>query len=194
MNTLGWDEERALSIEASYHKLYKESDDYVQDRLREASQQGYVEVAFGFRVRTPLLHQVVWDSGRSMPYEASGEGRTAGNALGQSYGLLNNRAAVAFFKRVWDSPYRYDILPIALIHDAIYFICKDDVRVVEWANNALIEEMSWQELPELHHDTVKLSAMLDIFWPSWDVPITIPNNILPSEIRSICDAAVEAWL
>lgn len=58
-----------------------------------------MEVAFGLRVRTPLLKQVVFGA-RGMPYEAAAEGRTAGNALGQSYGLLNNRAAVAFMKRV----------------------------------------------------------------------------------------------
>ena len=34
--------------------------------------------------------------------EASQEARTAGNALsGQSYGLLNNRAIIAFMKKVW---------------------------------------------------------------------------------------------
>jgi hypothetical protein len=57
------------------------SDQYVADRLLQASKDGYVEVAFGLRVRTPLLSQVVWGSSR-VPFEAQAEGRTAGNAMG----------------------------------------------------------------------------------------------------------------
>jgi len=187
MSNLGWSEEKAKRIEANYHELYKVSDEYVAQRLEQASKDGYVEVAFGLRVRTPLLKQVVFN-GKKMPYEAAAEGRTAGNALGQSYGLLNNRAAVEFWQRVWASPYRYDILPVALIHDAIYMLVRDDVRIVEWANRNLIECMQWQELPEIQHDTVKLGAALDLFWPDWAHPITLPNHADQATIRSLCEA------
>ena len=176
--------EKAKYVEASYHEMYKVSDQYVQSRLKQANKDGFVAVAFGLRVRTPLLKQVVW--GSRLPNEAASEARTAGNALGQSYGLLNNRAAVAFFKKVWESPYKSSILPVALIHDAIYVLIKNDVGIVEWANNNLIKEMQWQELPELHHDTVKLGAELDIYWPSWEVATTLPNNINQQEIRDLC--------
>ena len=37
----------AKEIEKGYHELYKVSDQYVQDRLKQASKDGYVEVAFG---------------------------------------------------------------------------------------------------------------------------------------------------
>lgn len=185
MTNLGWSEEKAKSVEANYHELYKVSDQYVQDRLAQASKDGYVEVAFGLRVRTPLLAQVMWGTSR-VPYEAQAEGRTAGNALGQSYGLLNNRAAVAFMKKVWDSPYRYDIKPVALIHDAIYLVIKDDLHVVDWVNRHLIQEMRWQELPEIQHDTVKLGAALDIFWPDWSNAITLPNDSTKEVIKELC--------
>lgn len=185
MNNLGWSEEKAKSVEANYHELYKVSDQYVQERLKQASKDGYVEVAFGLRVRTPLLKQVIFGSSK-MPYEAAAEGRTAGNALGQSYGLLNNRAAVEFMQKVWASPYRLLIKPVALIHDAIYILIYDDVRVVEWANRELIKSMQWQELPELQHDIVKLGAALDIFWPSWATATTIPNNAGRQTILELC--------
>lgn len=188
MSNLGWPEDKAKTIEKGYHDLYKVSDDYVQARLHQASQDGYVEVAFGLRVRTPLLKQVVFGSG-SMPYEAAAEGRTAGNALGQSYGLLNNRAAVAFWQRVWDSKYRYDILPVALIHDAIYALIRDDIEVMTWANQELIEAMRWQELPEIQHPTVKLGAALDVFWPSWANTITLPNDADADTILKVCAEA-----
>ena len=185
MTNLGWSEEKAKLVESNYHELYKVSDQYVQDRLAQASKDGYVEVAFGLRVRTPLLAQVMWGTSR-VPYEAQAEGRTAGNALGQSYGLLNNRAAVAFMKKVWESPYRYDIKPVALIHDAIYVVIRDDLHVVDWANKHLIQEMRWQELPEIQHDTVKLGAALDIFWPDWSNAITLPNNSSKESIKELC--------
>lgn len=180
----GWDKEKAQRIEAKYHELYKVSDDYIQTRLEQATKDGFVEVAFGLRVRTPLLSQVVW--GARMPYEASAEGRTAGNAMGQSYGLLNNRAAVDFMRKVWASKHRLDIKPVGLIHDAIYILVRDDSAVMEWANRELIKSMQWQELPELQHPTVKLGAALDIFWPSWAKATTLPNNADRETIFNIC--------
>ena len=187
MSNLGWEEDKAKAIEKGYHDLYKESDAYVQSRLQQASKDGYVEVAFGLRVRTPLLKQVMYGSYK-MPYEAAAEGRTAGNALGQSYGLLNNRAAVDFWNKVWTSKYRYDILPVALIHDATYAIIKDDVEVMEWANRELTKSMAWQELPELQHPTVKINAALDIFWPSWAEPTTLPVDADKATILALCAA------
>jgi DNA polymerase-1 len=190
-NNSGIPPDEAKMIEKRYHELYKESDDYVQARLEQASKDGYVDVAFGLRVRTPLLKQVVFGSSR-MPYEAAAEGRTAANALGQSYGLLNNRAAVDFMEKVWASKYRLDIKPVALVHDAIYILLKDDVEVVEWANRELIKSMEWQELPEIKHDTVKLNAQLDIFWPDWSNPTTLPNNADQDTIRNICNETKKA--
>lgn len=185
MDNLGWDKEKAIQIETSYHTLYKESDEYIERRLLQASKDGYVTVAFGLRVRTPLIAQVLYGSNK-VPYEAQAEGRTAANAMGQSYGLLNNRAAVEFMKKVWKSRYRYDIHPIGLIHDAIYLVVKDDIEVVEWVNNELIKSMQWQELPEIQHDTVKLGAELDVYYGSWNKPVTLKNNATQDKILELC--------
>lgn len=181
----GFSPEQAKAIEANYHSLYAVSDKYIADRLAQASIDGYVEVAFGLRLRTPLIAQSILGN-KSTPSEAAAEGRTAGNAMGQSYGLLNNRAAVATMKRVWASEHRHSIMPIALIHDAIYFICKNDVKVIKWLNDVLIEEMRWQELPEIQHPTVKLGAALDLFWPSWATPLTLKNEATEDEIKQAC--------
>ena len=185
MSNLGWPEDKAKLIEKGYHELYKESDEYIQKRLMQASNDGYVEVAFGLRVRTPLLKQVMLGS-NTVPYEAAAESRTAGNAMGQSFGLLNNRAANDFMQKVWASKYRLDIKPIALIHDAIYLLIRDDIEVVEWANRELIKSMQWQELPEIQHPVVKLGAAIDIFWPSWKHATTLPNNADRETIYRIC--------
>jgi DNA polymerase-1 len=178
-------EEQAKEIEANYHELYKVSDEWVAEKIKEASKRGYVEVAFGLKLRTPRLKRT--DLNKSYtPYEAQKEARTAGNALGQSYCMLNSRAAIEFFQRVLASPYIYDIRIICLIHDAIYLMVTDDIDVVHWVNENLIECMSWQGLPEIQHDKVKISASLDIFYPSWADPISIPNNATKDEILQIC--------
>lgn len=185
MKNCGFSEEEAKSIEANYHELYRESDEWVKERLARACDDGYVELAFGLKLRTPLLKQSILGN-RSTLHQAEAEARTAGNALsGQSYGLLNNRAAVAFMKRVWASKWRTSIQPVALIHDAIYLLIDDDIECLEWVNKALIEEMSWQELPEIAHDTVKLGAELDVFYPSWENEITLPNNATQQEIKDV---------
>lgn len=193
VNNLGFAADKAKEIEAGYHELYKVSDSYIQGRLQQASKDGYTTVAFGLRVRTPLLKQVVFGASR-MPYEAAAEGRTAGNAMGQSYGLLNNRAVNAFMEKVRVSKYRLDIKPCGLIHDAIYLVIRDDIAIVEWVNRELILAMQWQDLPELDHPTVKLGAALDIYWPNWANAITLPNNADQALIRLTCEEGKAKYL
>lgn len=177
----GMTHENAKAIEANYHTMYAESDQYIQAKLKQASIDGYVTTAFGLRVRTPLLKQVVWDTD-SVPREAEAEARTAGNALGQGYCALTNRATDALMERVWASKYRYDILPVCQIHDATYFIARNNPETVTWLNNNLIECMKWQELPELEHPVVKLGAELDLFIEGWHKPVTLKNNMSEEEV------------
>ena len=189
----GFSEQLAKEIEANYHELYKESDAWAKEKLDLCCQQGYIDVAFGLRIRTPLLARSVLDNSKTLR-EAQAEARSVGNAIsGQSYGLLNNRAAIAFMERVWASVFKYDVFLVSLIHDSIYLIMKDDIRVVEWVNNALTEEMSWQELPEIQHPQVKLSAELDVFYGGWHQPITLPNHASKEDILRICKEGVDEY-
>jgi DNA polymerase-1 len=185
----GFSDEEAKAIEANFHLLYGVSMEWVQSRIEQAAKDGYSTAAFGLRIRTPLLEKTFLGKS-STPREAEAEARTLGNAIsGQSYGLLTNRAANAVMERVWASKYRFDILPVAMIHDAIYFVCKDDADTVAWLNEVLIEEMSWQELSEIKHDSVKLGANLDLFWPSWANAIELPNHATADEIYDLCAVA-----
>jgi DNA polymerase-1 len=179
----GFSQTAAKEIETNYHKFYKVSDDWVNEKTKEASEVGYATSAFGLRVRTPLLSQVILNS-NTVPYAASAEARTLGNAIsGQSFGLLNNRATNAFMKKVWKSSFRYQILPISEIHDATYFFIRNKPEVIKFTNDNLIKEMEWQELPEIKHPTVKLGAALDVFKDGWHKPITLVNNASIEEIQ-----------
>lgn len=171
----GFTPEKAKQIEARYHELYTVSDQWVADRIQEAAQCGYVTVAFGLRLRTPLLAQTVLGT-RSTPYEAAAEGRTAGNALGQSYGLLNTRAGADFMQQVRESKWAHEIRPCAHIHDAQYYLVRNDADLLAWVNERLVKAVQWQELPEIQHDEVKLGGELSIFYPTWASELTIPNG------------------
>jgi DNA polymerase-1 len=183
MNNCGFSEEEAKSIEAAYHDLYQVSDTWVQDRLKKASIDGYITAAFGLRVRTPILHQILY--GKKMPYEAAAEGRTAGNALGQSWGLLNNRAQNEFLSRAYQAGYKHDIHPVAAIHDAQYYLIRNTPEIVKFTNDNLIECMEWQDHPDIYHPEVKLGGELEIYYPSWADPIGLPNKASIEEIEDV---------
>lgn len=189
----GFSEEVAKQIEDLYHQLYVHSDNVIAERIqKEAVELGYVKLAFGLKLRTPLLKKTVLGN-RYTTYEAQAEARTAGNAMGQSYGLLNSRAVVAFMRKVWKSKHRLKIMPVALIHDAIYLIIEDDIEVIEFVNKHLTKEMEWQELEEIYHDEVKLGGNLDLFYPHWANAITLEPNWTPSEIYANVDSAMSKY-
>ena len=176
----------AKQIEEKYHELYAESDKWVHDQLVQATKDGYVTVAFGLRVRTPALASSLLNSAHT-PSHVAAEGRTAGNALGQSYGLLNTRAANEFQGRTLASKHRLSVLPVAAIHDANYFLIRNDLETVKWVNDNLVECSEWQELEAIKHDQVKLGGELSIFYPSWREEYVIPNRATSEQIEAACD-------
>ncbi len=187
MSNCGFSKEKAQMIESKYKKMYQVSIQYVQEKLEQATKDGYITVAFGLRVRTPLLAQTIYGTNKT-PKEAAAEGRTAGNAMGQSYCMLNSRAASAFMKKVRSSKYRLDIKPCAHIHDAQYYLVRDGAYdALMYLNTELPKEVSWQDDPEIWHDEVKLSGSVEIFYPNWNHGFDIPNaaneNTIKEKIR-----------
>lgn len=189
MQQLGWPEVKAKDVEVRYHDLYKVSDDWVKAKLDEASKVGYVTVAFGLRLRTPMLHQVVLGNSRT-PYQAEAEGRSAGNALGQSWCLLNSRAGSEFMGKVRSGPYRNAIKPCAQIHDAQYYLCRDNIDVIEYANINVVKACEWQDHPDIWHDEVKLGGEFSIFYPDWSKEVTLPNGASQADIYAAFEGHV----
>lgn len=181
VKNFGFTEEEAKHIEQQYHELYKMSDQVIADKLEVAAKQGYIEVAFGLRVRCPKMYQSIMGD-RATPKEAEAEKRTAGNAIGQSFGLLTNRAGIEFNTKVRNSPYRLDIKPMIMIHDALYYLIRDRIDVVLWVNSNLSKAVMWQEEPQIKHDKVHLSGELSIFYPDWAHELTLPNELDKKEL------------
>ena len=185
MNNCGFTEDEAKNIETNYHKMYKVSDDWVANKIKLAERQGYLDSAFGLRIRTPVIAKSVLGNSKT-PNLALAESRSVGNAVsGQSYCMLTCRALNEFMERVYASEYKHDIMPVNIVHDAIYLMIRDNIHVVKWVNDNLMDCMSWQELNEIKHDKVKLSAELGLFYPDWSNEITLPNNINRKQIKEI---------
>lgn len=190
MHNCGFSKEKAQAIEEAYHTLYKVSDQWKEQRIMQASKDGYAIVAFGLKVRTPILGQVLYNSSKT-PYEAKKEARTVGNAMGQSYGMLNNRAGIEVQQKTLQSDFRLDILPCCHIHDAQYFLVRNRVEPIHYLNEILIPAMEWQELDEIKHPQVKLGGELSVFYPSWAKEVKIPNGATPEQIKSIAREATK---
>jgi len=182
MTNCGFARKLALSVESSYHKLYVVSDTWVADRLDQACKDGYVTLAFGLRLRTPLLKQVVLGTSKT-PFEAAAEGRTAGNALGQSWCMLNSRAGSEFLLKVRKEKYRLDIKPCSQIHDAGYFLIRDNMETLMYTNTHLSKAVSWQEDPAIQNEHISMSGKLAIFHPHWGAEFDIPNVTTEAEIN-----------
>ena len=165
------------------------SDEWVMSKMQTAFTKGYVECAFGLRLRTPKMAKSL-QSDIKTNFSVGEEFRTAANALGQSYGLLNSRSGVEFNSGVRsnpDSKIRLGIRPICQIHDAQYFIIKDDPDVFLYCNEGLIKADSWQELDEIKHPDVHLGGELSIFYPSWGEELVVPNHISKDELLALTD-------
>jgi DNA polymerase-1 len=180
MAQMAWPKAKAQDVEARYHELYKVSDEWVASKVNQACRDGYVTAAFGLRVRTPLLSQVVRGTTKT-PFEAEAEGRTAGNALGQSWCLLNSRAGSETMGKVRSSQFRHDIKPCAQIHDAQYFLVRDNIEAVRFANENVVAACQWQDHPDIWHEEVKLGGEFSIFYPTWADEVGIPNNATAAE-------------
>lgn len=177
----GFSFEEATRIVANYKKLYVVSEEYKQKRLAEASKCGYVTVAFGLMVRAPVVGQSILGN-KKTPTEAEAEGRTLGNAISQSWCLLNSRAASEFMGKVRQSQYKHKIRPCAHIHDAQYYLIPDDIDVLMYVNEHLVQAVKWQNHPDIYHPQVGLGGEVSIFYPTWAKEIEIPNGATQEEI------------
>lgn len=181
--TLGCTPKKAQEIEINYHKLYSGLSEFSQRNIAFARKNGYIEGAFGLKLRTPRLANTL---GRDLTPEQETEGRSCSNAVTQSYGLLMNRALIEFRNIVEESEYRDSIRFSNTIHDAGYIMVKNSPEVIKFVNDAFIKCMLWQEDPMIASNEVKMEAELDI-GKSWDKQYTLKNNATLEEIREFLD-------
>lgn len=185
VKNLGFSEEEAKKIESNYHKLYEVSDLFSERCILKAANKGFLELAFGLRIRTPILAKTDMTQ-KMISSEAKAEGRTVNNAAGQSYGLLMNRAIIAFNKAIEKDSMYNDVLLLNTIHDAVYLLVKEDPKIIQWVNTYLIKEMRWNDLDPIRSDVIPMEAELDIGY-SWDNQKTLKNEASLEEITQFME-------
>lgn len=175
--------DQAEKIEKAFHELYQVSDQFNDSNKRFAETHGYVECAFGLKLRTPIIRQCVLGNSKT-PYAAEAEVRSANNAVTQSWGMLLNRAMIATNKRIEQAGMHLRVLPINMIHDAGYFLVRDDAESIKFLNDTLIEEMQWNDHPRIKSDDVPMLANLEI-GKSWDKLVKLKNFATVEEIHEL---------
>jgi len=98
--------------------------------------------------------------------------------------MLLNRAMIATNRHIEEAGYGEHILPINMIHDAGYFLVKDDPIYVQFLNTVLIEEMRWQADPLIASEDVTMEAEAE-FGKSWDKLYPLKNKATISEINDV---------
>lgn len=182
---LGFSKEEAQTIYDNFHELYKTSDEYINSRIQTAYKNGYVTAAFGLKIRTHVLGNSLY---KAMPNNLiMKEERTAGNALGQSWGLLNDRAMNATLKRIDALGLSDSIVPVATIHDACYYLVRNDSYCLKVLNDIVVEESKWQEAEEIQHDEVGLEGALSVYYPNWATELKLPHNISIEDLEMLCE-------
>lgn len=184
----GFEKEQAKEIEAAYHDLYKVSGEFMEANKAFAELNGYVECAFGLKLQTPIITKCVLGNSKT-PYDAEAEARSANNAVTQSWGMLLNRCVIATNKRIEEAGMHLDVLPINMIHDAAYFLVKDDPKAIKFLNDVLIEEMQWNAHPKIQSDEVPMLAELEL-GKSWDKQFTLQNGATEEEINELLSRSI----
>ena len=179
----GFSMDQAIKIEKAFHKLYKISKKFNEQNKLFMEKHGYVECAFGLKLRTPIISQCVLGNSKT-PHEADKEARSANNAITQSWGMLLNRAMNATNARIEEAGHSTNILPCNMIHDAGYFLVKEEPESVKFLNDVLIEEMEWNDDDVIRSTNVPMKASLEI-GKSWDKLTQLNNNATLEEIIDV---------
>lgn len=164
----GFSPPEAKKIYDRFHKLYSASDIWVNNKLQQGKKHGYVDIAFGHRIKTPLLKNSVL--GKQSPYQAQKEFRTAANALGQSYCMITGFTSAKMYKEVKELGLEKDILPIGEIHDSVFNLVRDDEKIIKKTVELMQKHLPNHECKELEHPTIKLEIDAFIIRKSWAEP------------------------
>lgn len=182
--TLGCSKKEAIRIVEAYHELYPGLAAFSEDNINFARRYGYIECAFGLKLRTPILER---SKGGELSHEAATEGRSSSNAKTQSWGLLMNRALDEFNGVLEQSEFKDDVRLTNTIHDAGYGLVRATPEAIKFVNDKFISAMLWQEHPDIQSEDVKMMANLDLGL-SWDKQTEMKSNLSLEEIQEFLES------
>ena len=98
--------------------------------------------------------------------------------------MLLNRAMNATNARIEEAGYSADILPCNMIHDAGYFLVRNNPECIKFLNDVLIKEMEWNDDAKIKSTNVPMKASLEV-GKSWDKLTQLNNNATLEEINEL---------
>lgn len=111
--------------------------------------------------------------------------------LSQSYGMLTSRAGIEFNKKVRTSQYANFIKPCNQIHDALYYLVKDDIDSLLFINKYLVKAIEWQDDPNIADPDVHLTGNVSIFYPDWAHELELPHNVSSEDLIKLVNNYLE---
>ena len=152
-----------------HNDLYPDSRDY-KDKyiLPTAKAQGYIHQGLGARISSKNPEKDI---------------RTLGNSTMQFWSILTLLAIVKVKKRIKEAGLEKDIFIYSTIHDSITAYIKEDIEVIKWYNENLVNCMLQDFLID---QKVKLQANLDIGY-IYSECTELPNNCSTEQIQQTLD-------
>lgn len=186
-NNCGIPMNQAKEIEAGHKEMYKVLHSWGESNKTTMTKQGYISCAYGLKVRTPMLARSLINT-HITPSAVKAEFRSGNNAVTQSHGLMTTVAGSAFRLRLQASPYRDKVLIINFIHDAIYLLIQEEIAVIQWVNQNLIECMvqAGDSQVKAGQHVVPIEANLEV-GISWNKQIKLSNLACQTEIADILE-------
>lgn len=160
--------EEATTIFNAYHnELYpmitKYREEYV---LKTTESLGYIHLGMGFRLYTDNPAKDI---------------RTSNNATCQFWSILTLLTINKLHQLIDAQGYSNKIVITATIYDSIYFVVKDDPKIIKWLNDNIIPIM---EKDFMFNQILPNSVDLEI-GPSWEKLYTLPHNADTQEIIQV---------
>lgn len=151
-----------------YHnELYPQVTDYRENYvLKTAMAQGYIHLGMGFRLYSD---------------NPSKDIRTLNNATCQFWSILTPLTINKLHQLIDAEGLGEDIKVTSTIYDSIYFIVKDNPKVIKWLNDRVVPIM---EKDFMEGQILANSADLEI-GPSWEQLYKLPHDATIEEIKEV---------
>lgn len=146
-----------------YPGITKFREEYV---LKTAQEQGFLHLGLGFRIYSD---------------NPSRDIRTLNNSTCQFWSILTLLTINRLHYLIDQEGYEEDIKVTASIYDSIYFIVKDDPKIIKWLNDQIVPIM---EKDFMQGQTVHNSVDLEL-GPNWSELYQLPHEATLEQIAEV---------
>lgn len=71
------------------------------------------------------------------------------------------------------------------IKDCCYYLVRNDIDILLKLNELCVKEAYWNDHPDIYHPEVGLGGQLDVFYPDWSNPLTLPETCTKEQLLEL---------